>query len=131
MRDRVSPALIQDELHYAATHRSEFMWPWEEEPISIATGILDDETYDWLAVVEGMLLTGGVPLVVDEQTLGESTRSSPRAHLCGCRPHWHLGSGRTAGAAAPKSDPARRDSWRPLDGCREIGSFRHILPGSF
>ena len=69
VRDRVSPALIQDELHYAATHRSEFMWPWEEEPTSIATGILDDETYDWMAVVSGLLLTGGVPLVVDEQTL--------------------------------------------------------------
>ena len=27
------------------------MWPWESEPKSIATGILDDETYDWLAVV--------------------------------------------------------------------------------
>ena len=71
-RDRVSPALIQDELHYAATHRSEFMWPWEEEPTSIATGILDDETYDWLAVVSGLLLTGGVPLVVDEQTLARA-----------------------------------------------------------
>jgi len=72
VRDRVSPALVQDELRYAATHRSEFMWPWEEEPTSIATGILDDETYDWLAVVEGMLLTGGVPLVVDEQTLAQA-----------------------------------------------------------
>ena len=28
------------------------MWPWEEEPRSIATGILDDETYDWRAVVD-------------------------------------------------------------------------------
>lgn len=72
VRDKVSPALIQDELHYAATHRSEFMWPWEEEPTSIATGILDDETYDWLAVVSGLLLTGGVPLVVDEQTLAQA-----------------------------------------------------------
>jgi threonine synthase len=72
VRDRVSPELLQGELHYAATHRSEFMWPWEEEPASIATGILDDETYDWLAVVEGMLLTGGIPLVVDEQTLTQA-----------------------------------------------------------
>ena len=48
---------------------SEFMWPWEPEPRSIATGILDDETYDWLAVVEAMLATGGWPLVVDEATL--------------------------------------------------------------
>ncbi len=45
------------------------MWPWEREPHSIAHGILDDETYDWLAVVEGMLATGGTALVADEATL--------------------------------------------------------------
>jgi threonine synthase len=45
------------------------MWPWEEEPRSVAHGILDDETYDWLAVVEGMLETGGEALVVDEPSL--------------------------------------------------------------
>jgi threonine synthase len=56
-------------LRFAAHHRSAFMWPWEDEPRSIAHGILDDETYDWLAVVEGMLATGGRPLVVDEGTL--------------------------------------------------------------
>ena len=60
---------VEEALRYAATHRSEFMWPWEPEPRSIATGILDDETYDWLAVVEAMLATGGWPLVVDEATL--------------------------------------------------------------
>jgi threonine synthase len=59
----------QDTLRFAAQHRSEFMWPWEEEPRSIAHGILDDETYDWLAVCEGMLATGGRPLVVDEATI--------------------------------------------------------------
>ena len=58
-----------DAVAYAARHRSEFMWPWEQEPHSIAHGILDDETYDWLAVVEGMLATGGVPVVVGEDTL--------------------------------------------------------------
>ena len=59
-------------LRYAATHRSQFMWPWEQAPASIAHGILDDETYDWLAVVEGMLATGGRPLVVDEVTLARA-----------------------------------------------------------
>lgn len=63
-RDAVAAAL-----RYAATHRSEFMWPWETEPKSVANGILDDETYDWLAVVEAMLATGGWPIVVDEATL--------------------------------------------------------------
>jgi threonine synthase len=56
-------------LEYARHHRSELMWPWESEPHSIAHGILDDETYDWLAVVEAMLETGGQPLVVSEATL--------------------------------------------------------------
>ena len=74
VRDAVSPALVREELHFAATHRSQFMWPWEEEPKSIATGILDDETYDWLALVEGMLMTGGVPLVVSEDTLTQANQ---------------------------------------------------------
>lgn len=56
-------------LRFASHHRSAFMWPWEEEPRSLAHGILDDETYDWLAVVEGMLATGGEALVVDEQAI--------------------------------------------------------------
>jgi len=45
------------------------MWPWEQEPHSIAHGILDDETYDWLAVLEAMLRSHGSPLVVDERVL--------------------------------------------------------------
>jgi len=50
------------------------MQPWEEEPKSVATGILDDETYDWRADVEGMLLTGGQPLVVSEDLLVEANQ---------------------------------------------------------
>lgn len=59
-------------LAYAATHRSQFMWPWEPAPHSVAGGILDDETYDWLAVVEGMLLTGGRAVIAPEATLAEA-----------------------------------------------------------
>jgi threonine synthase len=69
LRDRFDTPAVQDALAYAAHHRSEFMWPWEIEPVSVAHGILDDETYDWLAVARGMLATGGTPLVVDEATL--------------------------------------------------------------
>ena len=72
VREEVLPLLVRDELHSAATHRSEFMWAWEEEPRSIATAILDDETYDWLSLVEGMLTTGGIPLVVSEDSLAEA-----------------------------------------------------------
>ena len=44
---------IRDAVAYAAHHRSAFMWPWESEPHSIAHGILDDETYDWLVARRG------------------------------------------------------------------------------
>ncbi len=62
----------EEALAYAVLHRSQFMWPWEEEPRSIAHGILDDETYDWFAVVRGMIETGGSPVVVGEDTLREA-----------------------------------------------------------
>jgi threonine synthase len=65
-------AAVEEALRHAATHRSAFMWPWSSEPHSIAHGILDDETYDWLAVTRGMLAGGGWPLVVDEATLREA-----------------------------------------------------------
>lgn len=56
----------------AARERAGFMWPWESEPKSAASGILDDETYDWLAVVRGMLLTGGWPVVASEANVLEA-----------------------------------------------------------
>jgi hypothetical protein len=48
------------------------MWPWEKVPRSVADGILDDETYDWLAVVGGMLRSGGRPVVVGEPALRDA-----------------------------------------------------------
>ncbi|MGD0286373.1 MAG: pyridoxal-phosphate dependent enzyme [Acidimicrobiales bacterium] len=66
----------REEVHaavqYAAAHRSEFMWPWETVPHSLAHGILDDETYDWVAVVEAMLMTGGQALVVNEDEIAQA-----------------------------------------------------------
>ena len=69
--DLADPA-VKTVFSEVARHRSGYMWPWETEPRSIAHGILDDETYDWLAVVRGMVATGGTPLVVDEATLAEA-----------------------------------------------------------
>jgi threonine synthase len=48
------------------------MWAWEDAPHSVAHGILDDETYDWLAVVGAVLSTDGSAAVVDEDTLREA-----------------------------------------------------------
>ena len=70
--NKTGPRDLERALRGAASHRSAYMWPWETEPKSIATGILDDETYDWLAVVGGMLRSGGQPVVVSEERLAEA-----------------------------------------------------------
>jgi threonine synthase len=72
--DEPTPDAIRATMAKAAQHRSAFMRPWAQEPASVATGILDDETYDWRAVVEGMLATGGSPLVVSEDSLTQAHR---------------------------------------------------------
>lgn len=56
----------------AARHRRHYMRPWEGEPRSIAHGILDDETYDWLEIVRALLDSGGWPVVVGEGDLVEA-----------------------------------------------------------
>lgn len=63
----------------AVRHRSDYMWPWETEPHSVATGILDDETYDWGAVVGAMLRTGGRPVVASEEHLVQAHGLGRRA----------------------------------------------------
>ncbi len=45
------------------------MWPWEPPGTSVATGILDDEAYDWASVVDALLRTGGTALAVGEDDL--------------------------------------------------------------
>jgi threonine synthase len=67
--DEPGPDAVKQAMAEAAAHRSAFMQPWATPPRSVASGILDDETYDWRAVVEGMLLTGGRPLVASEDSL--------------------------------------------------------------
>ena len=49
------------------------MRPWDD-PHSAADGILDDETYDWLGVFDGMSATGGSPVVAPESTVVAAER---------------------------------------------------------
>jgi threonine synthase len=86
------------------------MWPWETTPHSVAHGILDDETYDWLAVVEAMLVTGGRPVVVGDRLLEhanvmaaeatgievDATGSSGLAGLIALRERGVIGPGESA-----------------------------------
>lgn len=61
--------LSDGELVQAAQRRSQFMWAWENAPSSVASGILDDETYDWFEIASAMRASGGAPVVVVEAVL--------------------------------------------------------------
>jgi threonine synthase len=65
---------VQTILDSAVNNMSIYMWNWEEEPHSIAHGILDDITYDWFKIIQGMFRTGGLPVIVDEENLKEANR---------------------------------------------------------
>jgi threonine synthase len=69
LREVVAEPPGRDALAGVPRHRSAFMRPWVGEPRSVAGGIVDDETYDWFAVVRAMVRTGGYPIVADEPTL--------------------------------------------------------------
>ncbi|HEU5204428.1 MAG TPA: pyridoxal-phosphate dependent enzyme [Candidatus Limnocylindrales bacterium] len=69
LRDAILDQHGRDPLASLPRHRSAFMRPWDGQAGSVAGGIVDDETYDWFAVVRAMLLTGGFPVTADEATL--------------------------------------------------------------
>jgi threonine synthase len=100
LEGRLPPGAGPDDIaaavRYGATHRSEFMWPWETVPHSLAHGILDDETYDWVALVEAMLTTGGQALVVNEDEIAEASTIGAGATGIGVDP---TGSAGLAGLA--------------------------------
>ena len=51
--------------HLAAPRWGEFMQPWDD-PRSLADGILDDETYDWIGVFDAIGPRGDAPVVAAE-----------------------------------------------------------------
>jgi len=77
IRERTWSPLVQEEIRYARTHRSAFMWPWEGFLPSRAEAFLEEETSDWCRIVEGMIFSGGYPVLVDEATL---VKTSEFAH---------------------------------------------------
>ncbi|MFM7684654.1 MAG: PLP-dependent lyase/thiolase [Actinomycetota bacterium] len=62
----------------AAQHWGDCMWPWEHVGNSAADGILDDETFDWLPVVQAMHDGHGRPVVAHELHVLEANELARR-----------------------------------------------------
>ncbi|HEY3483868.1 MAG TPA: PLP-dependent lyase/thiolase, partial [Ilumatobacteraceae bacterium] len=73
-------------------HWAEVMTPWSQ-PASLADGILDDETYDWIGVLQALRASGGSPVVTTEADIAEAHRL---AHAAGFAAS-HTGSAGLAG----------------------------------
>lgn len=68
IQEKIKESSTQEAFAHAVSHPEEYMWPWEQEPHSIASGILDDETYDWLPIAWGIVESKGTtPVVSDNQ----------------------------------------------------------------
>ena len=76
----------------AANQRDAFMSPWED-PHSVAFGILDDETYDWVALCEAMQTSGGSTHLVQDETICEAKEIVERMGVPVC----HTGAAGLAG----------------------------------
>ena len=51
--------------------------PGQPPGASVATGILDDEAYDWASVVDALLRTGGTAIAVGEDDLMRANAARP------------------------------------------------------
>lgn len=67
-----------DSLALAAQHRSRFMQPLSEAPSSLAYGILDDETYDWRAILTASLRDKMPTVQCTEERLEEAWKLANR-----------------------------------------------------
>ena len=62
-------AAVEEKIDFAISNAEQLMTPWEK-PESLATGILDDITYDWIGVVKALAHTGGESIVASEHEIG-------------------------------------------------------------
>jgi len=82
-----------------AVHWAEMMTVWED-PESLADGILDDETYDWVGVLDAVRASGGRPVIAPEPMVIEAHGLAHRAGFDASP----TGSAGLAGALAIRSD---------------------------
>ena len=67
---------VVEVLKYCQEQQSELMKPWAN-PTSIATGILDDITYDWMGVARSLLLSNGGSVVASEEQVTQASELVP------------------------------------------------------
>lgn len=65
-------------IEHPAENWAEIMTVWDD-PSSLADGILDDETYDWIGVLEAVRSSGGRPVIASEQHVVEAHVLAHRA----------------------------------------------------
>jgi threonine dehydratase len=100
--DRAVQAVGDEPIETAVRHRGSVMWPWEDEPHSAATGILDDETYDWAGLLDGVRVSVGGSVVATEYDVNRALELTHRltdveADATGCAG--------VAGLLATSADP--------------------------
>ncbi len=88
------------------------MWPWEPPGESVATGILDDEAYDWAAVLDVLERTSGRAVGVTEEELRSAHEQALMATGSAVSP---TGSAGLAGLQA-----LRRDGAIPAEGAAAV-----------
>lgn len=88
---------------------ADLMTPWPGTPHSVASGILDDLTYDWRTVMAHQIRTGGWPQLADEATLDEAAALaaglvSPPPDATGAAGLAGLLAAARAGSLTPRGD---------------------------
>ena len=90
-----------------AQHWTKHMWAWENEPVSLADGILDDETYDWVADVAQIQRTGGKVVVASEAQVVEASGVAPQTTSIDASPTGTAGVAGLLSIRAELSNTAR------------------------
>ena len=107
----IEHGVLRDVMRRVEQNPQRYMWAWQSEPVSYATGILDDVTYDWLRLIEAMLRSGGWPLVAAEDDLRRAHRVAHEAAGINVCPTGSSGLGgllawlAAAGADSPSRTP--------------------------
>ena len=72
--DRLQQAMQDQDVVEVLGEWDDLMVPWPHAPTSLASGILDDLTYDWKTVMAHQIRTGGWPVTASEEDFEQAVR---------------------------------------------------------